>query len=263
MPSEHDVYVVPLGVSAALPHPGDANTYLAVVREGRYWLVDCADGPIQRLESAGLDPLAVEGIFITHFHPDHVYGLPAYALGLYLLAKERGYDWGRAGIPLCARPEVLSNVRALLGLFEPQGWLQNVPLDYHAAPTAAGATVIETDSFVVRATPTCHSTPSMAVRFEIAGTPRAFVYSSDTEPCSAVERLAIGADLLIHEATGEGVGHSDVKAAAEVAARAGVSHLSLIHYDQRSVSPAALLAQARKVFGGDLTLAEPYDVYPW
>ena len=31
---------------------------------------------------------------------------------------------------------------------------------------------------------------------------RSIVYSSDTEPCPAVRRLAAGANLLIHEATG-------------------------------------------------------------
>ena len=82
-------YVVPLGVAAALADAGHANSYLAVVGRDGYWLVDCADSPIGRLQRAGLDPLTVRGVIITHFHPDHVYGLPAYLLGLFLLADGR------------------------------------------------------------------------------------------------------------------------------------------------------------------------------
>ncbi|MCD6345562.1 MAG: MBL fold metallo-hydrolase [Anaerolineae bacterium] len=86
-------YVIPLGIAAALPDAAHANSYLAVVREKRYWLVDCADSPITRLQQAGLDPLAVRGVIITHFHPDHVYGLPAYLLGLISWAKKPPEHW--------------------------------------------------------------------------------------------------------------------------------------------------------------------------
>jgi ribonuclease Z len=54
-------------------------------------------------------------------------------------------------------------------------------------------------------------------------------YSCDTEPCPAMDRLALGADLLVHEATGEGHGHSSVAQAIEVAQRANCPQVVLVH----------------------------------
>lgn len=255
-------YVTPLGVSHALPDEGDANTYLAVVRRGRYWLVDCADSPVPRLRAAGIDPLAVEGLFITHFHPDHVYGLPAYALGLYMLAKEREHSWSGL-LPIYARPEVLSRVRDLLGLFTYQGWLDALPLDYREVIPQIGVRVATTESFAISAAPTEHSLPSMAVRFDVPQSERSFVYSSDTDPSEAVVELAAGATLLFHEATGESAGHSTAVEAGEIAARAAVQRLGLIHYETNEAARVSLLEAAQKAFGGPVELLKPLQRYAW
>lgn len=255
-------YVVPLGVSAALPGPGDANSYVAVVRDGRFWLIDCAGSPIQRLMTAGLDPLALQGIFITHFHPDHVYGLPALALGLYLIAAERDHTWSRP-LPICARPEVSGGVEALLGLFEEQGWLGSLPFAYQEVAAEPEMPVASTEDFVITASPSCHSVPSMAVRFAIPGGSPAFVYSGDTAPCEAVVRLSAGADLLIHEATDEDHGHTDAEAAGRLAAQAKVKHLGLIHYHTDPERRDGVRARASKTFGHPVTLVKPFTRYYW
>ena len=39
-------------------------------------LVDCAEGTQHRLQRAGLSPVSLRTIFITHLHGDHCYGLP-------------------------------------------------------------------------------------------------------------------------------------------------------------------------------------------
>ena len=52
----------------------------------------------------------------------------------------------------------------------------------------------------------------------------------------ALVRLALGADLLIHEATGAHTGHSAPAQAAEIAREAGVARLALIHYPVRGVN---------------------------
>lgn len=253
-------HVIPLGVSPALPQAGDVNSYLAVVRDERFWLVDCAGSPIQRLTMAGLDPLAVEGVFITHFHPDHVYGLPAFILGLYLLQGDR--TWPRS-IPVCARQEALTKVRTMMGLFESQGWLSDVPLDYRVISPVIGASVARTDTFAITAAPTQHSVPSMAVRFALPASEHVLVYSGDTAPCDAVATLAADASLLIHEATGEGYGHSDALGAGEVAAAAGASQLALIHYDRAPEARARIQSRAEKGFGRAVILLEDLKSYAW
>jgi ribonuclease Z len=260
MSETHLPYVVPLGVAAALPDAEHANSYLAVVGHNGYWLVDCADGPIGRLQRAGLDPLAVRGIIITHFHPDHVYGLPAYLLGLFVLARGEPRS---EPLPLYARAEVLASVREMVALFEPQSWVEPLSLVYHEIAPEVGAPVAEDDEFTVTAAPTQHSIPSMAVRFAWRGASRAFVYSSDTFPCPEVETLARGATLLFHEATDSDRNHTRPGAAGALAARAGVGRLALIHYYTQPDAMAHALAEAAKTFGGPVELAEEFKPYAW
>lgn len=84
---------------------------------------------------------------------------------------------------------------------------------------------------------------------------RVVVVSGDTAPCEALVAAAAGADLLIHEATflaGEAAlaaasGHSTAGQAADLAARAGVRALALVHTSQR-YDPRDVLAEARAAF---------------
>lgn len=257
---EPDSSVIVLGTAAALAGYGDAHTYLAVVRRGRYWLVDCADGPIGRLQHVGIDPLAVRGIIITHFHPDHVFGLPVYLMGLYLLglAEKRPR---REPVALYAPVEALQLVRAMVGLFQLQSWMDMFRLEYHPIESRIGCLVAEDEDFTIVSTPTHHSVSSIAVRFAVRETSHSMVYSSDTAPCPEVEALAWGADLLVHEASGPGFGHSSASEAGAVAARASAARLLLVHY--YSSTKADLLGQAQSTFSGPVEIAEELTAYPW
>ena len=95
----------------------------------------------------------------------------------------------------------------------------------------------------------------------------------DTVPCPGIQRLAQGADVLIHEATFEGAmaekalayGHSTTLQAAARAAEAGVGKLVMTHFSSRyrPEDAAALEAEARTVFaesyaGSDLMTVSIY-----
>jgi len=85
---------------------------------------------------------------------------------------------------------------------------------------------------------------------------RKIVYSGDTRPCDSMADLAKRADLLIHDATllsqeerqATDFGHSTAKAAAEIALRAGVEQLALVHYSPRYKDVEPLLEEAKSVF---------------
>jgi ribonuclease Z len=94
---------------------------------------------------------------------------------------------------------------------------------------------------------------------EVVGPKRAgrkVVYAGDTRPTEKLVEFARGADVFIHEATladdllerAEQTLHSTPSGAAEIAKRAGVKQLVLIHVSPRYQDDSMLLAQARKIF---------------
>ena len=100
--------------------------------------------------------------------------------------------------------------------------------------------------------------PNIGLRFEFPKKEKIIVYSSDTGPSDEVIRLASEADILIHEAAGEGRGHSSANQAGEIAQKAGVEELYLIHYPTWNFNPESLVSIARTNFEGTVTLASDF-----
>jgi ribonuclease BN (tRNA processing enzyme) len=74
-----------LGTAGApLPVPGRAGICSAVIVDGRVFLVDCGRGAPSGYADLGLDFRALEAVFLTHMHVDHVGDLPGMIL----------YPWG-------------------------------------------------------------------------------------------------------------------------------------------------------------------------
>jgi ribonuclease Z len=90
------------------------------------------------------------------------------------------------------------------------------------------------------------------------GSGKTFAYSSDTEPCPEVARLARGVDVLVHEATGEARGHSSASQAGEIARQAKAKSLYLVHYPTGVFSDASLAAGAEQSFGAPVKLANDF-----
>ena len=256
------MHFVFLGSSGAIPGRDRDTTSLVFVGESDAVLVDCGGSPAQKLLLAGVDPLALSRVVITHIHPDHAYGLPSLVQTLFLLGRQ-------VPLHLACREEHLAPLRALLGLF---GLLERpgiFPVVWEPVPPREGFAVGAPGGFAITASPNAHGgMPNMALRFEAPGRP-AVVYSSDTEPCAAVEALARGAHTLIHEATfserrPRGIGaHSTAAQAGEIAARAGVTRLILAHIDAGLHGELdALREEARARFPGEVEIARELVPYP-
>lgn len=67
--------ITPLGISSAKPTAGRHPSAQLLNIYEQYYLVDAGEGVQQRLVQAGVSPLRLGAIFISHLHGDHVYGL--------------------------------------------------------------------------------------------------------------------------------------------------------------------------------------------
>jgi ribonuclease Z len=136
-------------------------------------------------------------------------------------------------------------------------------LEWRPIRLRQGRRVLTLGQVRITAAPVVHAgNDTLALRLEDTSTGRAIVYSADTEPCPSLIQLAAGADLLLHEATGDHPGHSTPAEAAEVARKAGVAQLALIHYPVRGIDLAAWRRLAAG-FPGPVSLAQDGDVYPF
>lgn len=230
-----------LGTGAALSDPGRTTTMLAFEAPGSALVVDCGGDVIQRLLAAGVEPDRIDALVVTHEHPDHVGGFPLFMEKLWLSGRRRP-------IPVHGPAAALSQARRIWEAFSTGGW-EGVPeILWREVPLEEGAPLLESDDWRVTASPGTHSVPVIGVRVEDRRGGGAAAYSCDTEESDAIARLARGADLLVHEATGGFGGHTTVEGAARVAARAGAGRLVLVHLPPEVDDGE--LARARETFPG-------------
>ncbi len=246
--------VVILGTAAVVSDAAHANTYMAVEGARGFFLIDCADRPLVRMRQAGLDFKRLRGLIITHFHPDHVSGVPIMLNNVWLLGRTDP-------LPIYGLQDAVERFETMMDLFRRYEWPGLYSMPCHIVPEEVGALVLEDDEFRITAAPVNHMVPTMGVRVENKRSGKALAYSSDTEPCDATVELAREADILIHEAAKNTLGHSSAAQAGEIARRAGAGRLVLIHYRPAPHKYAGWLEEATAAFGGPVELAQDFGEY--
>lgn len=229
-----------LGTGAALSSPERTTSMLALADESVV-LVDCGGDVIQRLLACGLDPDRIGLLVITHEHPDHVSGFPLFMEKIWLAQRRRP-------IPVCGPRPALRVARKIFETFDTSGWKGMPTIDWREVRLEEGAEVWEDDEWRLTASPGKHSVPVIGVRAEARRSGGVAAYSSDTERAEAIVRLARGADLLVHEATGGMGGHTSATGAAGVAREAEARRLVLTHLPPSI--PEDDLERARGIFPG-------------
>lgn len=248
--------IITLGTAAAVPNEQHANTYLALEGEdgGDLSLIDCGENPLMRMRRAGLNPACLHRVIITHFHPDHVCGLPLLVMRTWLLGRT-------LPLPIYGLQDALDRFEMMMDLFRWGEWPDCFPMPHHTVPEELNAPVVETDTFRITASPVQHLIPTMGLRIENKRSGGVLAYTSDTEPCDAVIDLARDADILIHEAARDTLGHSSAAQAGENARLAGAKRLVLIHYRPAPWKYDLWRAEATVAFGGPVELARDFGVY--
>ncbi len=245
--------VIILGSSNAIPTKDHENTHMVVMGEERVVLVDCVSNPIVRLEQAGLDINDLTDIIITHFHPDHVSGLPLLLMDMWLMGRKKPVN-------IYGLHYTLDRVERLMASYSWAEWPDFFPVAFHRLPNSENSIILDCPDFKILCSPVRHLIPTIGLRFEFRRANKVLAYSCDTEPCAQVVGLAEGADVLIHEAAGEFVGHSSAAQAAEIASQSEVGALYLIHYPTGRFANGDLAAEARQKYQGPVSLADDFMV---
>ncbi len=243
--------LVILGTSNAIPDETHENTHMAVLGREYSLLIDCVSNPVVRLPRAGIALNRLTDIILTHFHPDHVSGVPLLLMNMWLQGR-------REPLNIYGLHHTLSRVEDLMGFYDWEAWPNFYPVVFHRLPQEEMIPVLSNPEFRVFASPVRHLVPTIGLRIEYPQSGKSMAYSCDTEPCPQVVQLASGVDVLIHEAAGATRGHSSAAQAAGVARQAEVGALYLIHYRTGAYDPACLLEEARQVYPGQVNLAKDF-----
>ena len=201
------------GSSSPFPDSQRAQSCVAIIADGKYYLVDTGPGSGRNLQLWQLNGKQLAAVFVTHFHSDHIGDLGEVNTNAWLnghpgpltvfggpgvervvggfndaYALDEGYRAANADgglLPLAAavmRPVVVE----LVGPPTPAKSRTSAPLHFGDLTVTA----IEVDHDPVE--------PAYAYRFDFRG--RSAVISGDTRYHPALAVAAAGADVLVHEA---------------------------------------------------------------
>ncbi|NPE29584.1 ribonuclease Z [Methanococcoides sp. SA1] len=224
-----------LGTGGSLPTTNRNPSAIMLNRDGELIMFDCGEGAQQQMMRAKTGMMNLSSIFITHFHADHILGIPG-------LVQTMSFQ-GRTEPLTIYGPEWVEEFVKLLsamGYYKLKFEIKAVKLK--------GGTSVKRDGYSVIALQTNHNIPSIGFalvederpgRFDrekamalgvpvgplfsklhhggsvevdgniisagdVVGEPRpgrTIVYSGDTRPCLDVLEASVGADLLIHDST--------------------------------------------------------------
>jgi ribonuclease Z len=243
--------VIILGTASAVAYEGHENTHMVLMGEQHTVLVDCVGSPAIRLKQAGVNFDQITDLVLTHFHPDHVSGVPLLLMDMWLLGRDHPLN-------IHGLDTTMTRVKAMLDLYDWESWPDFFPVAFHALPDQGVFKAVDHDDLLIQTAPVQHLIPTIGLRAHFRKEDFSVAYSCDTEPCQNVVTLASDADVLIHEAAGGVKGHSSPRQAGEIAQQANARALYLIHYPEKSYQDPSTLLEVQKVYSHKVSFAEDF-----
>jgi ribonuclease Z len=290
------LHIAVCGAGSPMPDEKRGGPCTLVIAGQQLFVFDTGNTSARNINKMGFNAGNIQGIFLTHFHSDHIDGL-----GELLL--QRWVSNSNAQPVTVHGPEGVSTVV--------NGFMQAYSLDrgYRVAhhgesvlpPSGFGATpktfglqddkatlVFESPDTQIFAFSVSHAPIHPAVGYKIIYKDRSMVISGDTTPSAHVEREAKGVDVLMHEAMSmemmtllqEGAHiakrdkleqlmkditnyHTSPVEAAQIANKAEVGHLMLHHIAPPLPLPGLVdvfLKGTDKAFKGKIQVAKDGDM---
>jgi len=272
------IVAILLGTGYPRPDANHASAATAIVAGHKWFLVDAGRNVTMRIAGADLKYDEMQAVFLTHFHSDHIAGLPDVFQTSWQFGREtRPFElYGGTGV------ERLS--KAMLDFFHDDIHIRR---DLTEKLGAAGATIkthivregtvyddgeVRVTAFTVDHRPV---EPAFGYRFDCGG--KSIVISGDTRPTPNLIKYARNADVLIMEAylpehflevDRPEVAkilmsyHTSAEEAGEIAKAAHVKTLVLTHLvpagkDEVFFKRASTTFAGKVVVGRDLLRIEP------
>lgn len=205
-PAIPDITVTLLGTGSPIPEPGklsastpkDRMNATTLVRAGsEVLLFDAGRGVVDRLSQAGVHGRDVTAVFLTHFHSDHVVGLP----DLWLTSRLRLAWGGRTAALDIHGPVGVKNLVAGLAAaysadtaMRPDKAIELVPHEQTGDGVVFERNGVKVTMFKVE-----HGEAKEAVGYRIDYKGRSVLLSGDTKYDENVIKYGQGVDLLVHE----------------------------------------------------------------
>jgi len=242
------VKVTIVGSGCGIPNPDRGSPCIAVNVGKELLVFDCGPGAVRAMAHAGIHWAALDMLFFTHFHTDHVGDLAALLFALNIPDVNRTNSLALFGPPGIQR--LYENLVTAYG-----DWL--TPKRYELFIEELHGEPLEGATWRLDLTKAEHTQPAYSYRLEADGA--ALVYSGDTDYSENIIRLADGSDLLILECSYPNEiavpGHLTPEKAGEMAERAACRKLALTH-----IYPVAagydLAGQCRRAYHGEVVVAE-------
>ena len=241
-----DIYF--LGTGSAVPTPERDNAAIYVECMGSGLLIDCPGSPLSKLRKLNIEPSAIKGVFITHMHTDHVYGLPSllHSLKPFGIAPE-----------IYVSEHSLDKVLDLLKIFG----LDKITTVRQADKSLE--LLFHTELF-----PTRHTAGSSGIKI-LCGE-KTVIYTSDTGPMHNAGDIFKDADYLIHDCYATAsladkipeldIMHTSALRLGMIAEEAGVKNLVPIHFSgKHEFLESELVTEINKNYSGNIIIPRDMD----
>ena len=289
---EDGLHLALCGAGGPMPAPKASGPCVAVVAGKKLFIVDAGTDGVRNLIRMGYQPGTLQGVFLTHFHSDHIDGLGEVATirwagGEFLeplpVYGPTGVEKIVAGFNTAYAQDFTYRHAHHGDLVAPMSAAGLTAMPFTTPPVDTLAVVYEADGLKVEALAVNHLPVEPAVGYRFTYKGRSLLITGDTTKDANIRKFSEGVDLLVHEALAPKLVammheaakvrgnalmtkitydipdyHASPVDAAETARDAGVGHLLYYHIVPPLVVPGQtqlFLDGAEKIFP-DYTIGE-------
>ena len=245
-PSALQAYVC--GRSSPIPAPGTAQACIAIMTPQHLFLVDVGAGGAAWLAQGRLPMARLQGVFVTHFHSDHIAEIPEVNLASWVAGRPEPLTvYGPTGVR-----------QVVAGLNQAYALDRSYRTAHHGAvlmPPSLGeldavtiepGLALEDGGLKVTAYLLDHGPvqPAVGYRFDYGG--RSIFVSGDGNVSDATREAAQGLDLMLHDALSQPI----ITALSDAAYAAGLDRngkvlADVMNYHASTEALAQLIAETQ------------------